>query len=163
MSNLNWIKRIPVETATTISSKYSLDHRLVIAIIQQESGGQSFACRFEPNYKWLYNVNDLAKSVGCTANTMTVMQMTSWGLMQVMGAVAYEDGFNPKQYVSQLVLPHIGIEAGCKRLEKLWKKHKTIDQVISAYNAGSLNYDNSGKYNNQNYVDSVLGYMVQVP
>lgn len=162
MSN-EWVKKLPIDTATSIATKFSLDHRLVLAIIQQESGGQSFACRFEPQYKWLYNVNSLAKSVGCTVNTMTVMQMTSWGLMQVMGAVAYEDGFNPRQYVSQLVLPHIGIEYGCRRLEKLWKKYNTINEVISAYNAGSLNYDNSGKYNNQNYVDSVLGYMVQVP
>ncbi len=163
MSDMSsWVSKIPMDTVKAIAAKFSLDYRLVTAIIMQESGGKSFAMRHEPRYKYLFSPDKLAKTVGCTMETMVVMQMTSWGLMQVMGAVAYEDGFPTTQYVSQLVIPTIGIEYGCKRLSRLWGKYKTIDQVISAYNAGSLSMTPDGKYKNQAYVDSVLRYMVEV-
>ena len=163
MSKIDWAKRLPLETIKQISMEHSLDYRLVAAICMKESSGNSFATRFEPQYKWVYKVNELTASVGCTANTMMVMQMTSWGLMQVMGAVAYELQFPAKQYCSQLVLPHVGILYGCKYLSKLWSKYKTIDEVVSCYNAGHISKNNEGKFNNQSYVDSVLSYMVQVP
>lgn len=163
MSKIDWAKRLPLETIKAIAIEQGLDYRLVAAICMQESSGNSFATRFEPTYKWVYNVNELTRSVGCTANTMMVMQMTSWGMMQVMGAVAYENGFSPKQYCTQLVLPHVGILYGCKLLKKLWAKHDTIDKVIASYNAGNPKPYLDGDAKAKKYVDSVLSYMVSVP
>lgn len=163
MSKIDWAKRLPLETIKQISLEHSLDYRLVAAICMKESSGNSFATRFEPNYKWVYKVNELTASVGCTANTMMVMQMTSWGLMQVMGAVAYELQFPAKQYCSQLVLPHVGILYGCKLLNRLWSKHSTIEKVVASYNAGNPEKYLSGEKRAKEYVDTVLNYMVQVP
>lgn len=58
MSKIDWTKRLPLETIKQISLEHSLDYRLVAAICMKESSGNSFATRFEPNYKWVYKVND---------------------------------------------------------------------------------------------------------
>ena len=80
--------------------------------------------------------------------------MISWGLMQVLGAVARERGLRSK-YLSALTEPMIGIRFGCAHLA--WfrdKKGYSGDDMIAAYNAGSPRKKN-GIYVNQGYVDKV--------
>ncbi len=59
----------------------------------------------------------------------------SWGLMQVMGAVAREYGFSGR-FLSQLCDPAVGLEYGCRHLSILLKRHGTIRAALSAYNSG---------------------------
>jgi len=125
---------------------------LALAITEVESGGDTYAVRYEPNWKYLYNVEEFAKLSLVSLETEKVCQMMSWGLMQVMGAVARECGFEDR--LPQLIDPRCGAKYGCNKLKKLFRIHKTVDDVIASYNAGSP-IKRDGKYVNQGYVDKV--------
>lgn len=142
--------------------KYDLDKDLIKAIVMVESSGKTFAVRFEPGYRWLYYPRELASKNNVTHETMVTIQSMSWGLMQIMGATAYEQGFPQDQLVSQLVLPHLGIDYGCKFLKSLFRRYNLESDVIAAYNAGSPKKLDSGMYNNQRYVDKVHAELVKL-
>ena len=152
-----WLELIPLETVKSRcdSNSTELDWRLVSSIIMIESACNTWRPRFEPAYKWLYFARDIAPIAGVTYETMEVMQKTSWGLMQVMGAVAYELGLPHDQVPTQLCLPHIGIDYGCRLLTKLFQRYNSETDVIAAYNAGSPRKTSGGMYANQRYVDKV--------
>jgi hypothetical protein len=87
-------------------------------------------------------------------------QQASWGLMQVMGAVARECGFHGN-YLSQLLDPEEGTEFGCRHLAILKGRYIQVygwDGVIAAYNAGSPRIVHAGGFENQQYVDRVRKY-----
>jgi soluble lytic murein transglycosylase-like protein len=70
----------------------SLDPALVCAVVEQESGWNTWAMRYEPAFftKYvapLYTNNKIAA-------TEAWARGFSWGLMQVMGQVARESGFD---------------------------------------------------------------------
>ena len=83
-------------------------------------------------------------------------QMTSWGLMQVMGAVARELGHTGP--LSDLLDPPTGLFYGCLHLRRFRAKYDIWPDVIAAYNAGSPRRvaGQIGPYVNQSYVDKVL-------
>lgn len=121
----------------------------ILAFCMAESSFKSYALKYEDHYRWL--VGDQA--------TMRIGeklgQKHSWGLMQVMGAVARELGFTGP--FTDLWEPEIGIRYGMRLLKKLWSRYENWPDVIASYNAGSpVRID--GKYKNQAYVDKVLGY-----
>lgn len=82
--------------------------------------------------------------VRITEKTERIHQATSWGLMQVMGAVARELGFDGP--MPQLCDPHYGIKYGAKKLSQLLTKHGPAPLALSAYNAGSPNSKAGAKY-----------------
>ena len=130
----------------SLSGRYDFDPYLVAAFCEVESGFNTYAIRYEPHYRWLVGEN--------LSPTEEISQKTSWGLMQVMGAVARERGLRSK-YLSALTEPKIGIRFGCAHLA--WfrdKKGYSGDDMIAAYNAGSPRKKN-GIYVNQGYVDKV--------
>lgn len=130
-----------------------LPWELVYAICQVESSLNPLATRYEPNFRWLVGNID----------TMTPLerhgQMTSWGLMQVMGSVARELGF-AGQFDDNcaLFLPSINLFYGCLHLRRFKAKYNEWPDVIAAYNAGSPRrvMGSVGAYVNQPYVDKVL-------
>lgn len=125
--------------------KYQLPWEAVFAFCMAESSGNEWAMRHEPHYKWLFGQNQ--------SPTERIGQMTSWGLMQVMGAVAREYGFIG--HFPKLCKPEIGIEYGMKHLQKLYNRHQNWPDTIASYNAGHpVRIDD--KYRNQAYVDKVL-------
>ena len=63
-----------------------LPRELVHAVCMVESSMNQWAIRFEPSYKWFYGQQDSLSA------TERAGQQMSWGLMQVMGAVARECG-----------------------------------------------------------------------
>jgi len=137
-----------------------LNKSLVFSIIQVESSSDTWAIRYEPQFKWILPraVSLLhAKAWGVSIDTEEMGQRTSWGLMQVMGAVARELGWDGP--MTKLLLPEHGIDYGCRQLARLARKHKTEADLIAAYNAGSPRKDVKGKYVNQGYVDKVSTYM----
>ncbi len=79
--------------ARKAATAQSLDPGLVCAVVEQESGWNSWAMRYEPLFfsKYvasLYTNNKIAA-------TEAYARGFSWGLMQVMGQVAREAGFDP--------------------------------------------------------------------
>ena len=142
------------------SDKYAIDENLIMAIIMQESRGRIWSARYEPDLKYSYMPQSYAKKLFISLDTELVMQKTSWGLMQILGVRAREIGFD--QLLPQLLLPSIAIEYGTKVLSDLTKKYDKTDKVIVSYNAGNPRYAASGKYINQNYLDGVNKWLIQV-
>lgn len=130
------------------AEKYQIEENLLRAIVLLESGGNPYAMRAEPSYPWLYKVIQLSKELKCTGPTMRQMQSTSWGLMQIMGAVAYELGF--KGWGSELCNPEINLEYGCRFLkQKIVKYGPNVFDIYAAYNAGSVRMMTKDQYKNQ--------------
>jgi len=110
--------------------KYGLDPAIVAAVCEQESGWNPWAMRFEPAFYPRYSVPMALKH-----ETEAYARATSFGLMQVMGEVARELGFVGR-YLTQLCDPAMGIEYGCKKLQKCFSVHGDADTSLLAYNGG---------------------------
>lgn len=118
-----------------IAARYRLPASLVRAIISVESGWDTTACRFEPHYRYLWDVrrgapfrrltaiesaseqapDDFSAPRGVGRHTEWQHQQTSWGLMQIMGAVAREHGCGVP-FLTALCEPSTGLEYGCRHL-----------------------------------------------
>lgn len=139
-------------TIKSIARDFDLPWELIEAFATVESSLNPWALRYEPQYKYLYLLDDRSH----LSPTERVGQMCSWGLMQVMGAVAREHGF--KGYFPQLCDPIVGLRYGCLHVTKFRAKYGQWSDVIAAYNAGSPRREstNPGAYVNQFYVNKVL-------
>jgi soluble lytic murein transglycosylase-like protein len=126
---------IAVETAHA----HDLDPSLVCAVIEQESGWNPWAMRYEPAFfaKYvasLYTNNKVSASEAYARGF-------SWGLMQVMGQVARENGFSDR-FLSGLCDPNFGIEYGCRVLRKKLDlaKGDTLQGLLAWNGGGNPNY-----------------------
>jgi soluble lytic murein transglycosylase-like protein len=86
--------------------------------------------------------------------------MTSWGLMQVMGAVAREYGH--EGHCGLLFKPEIGLDYGCRHLKMYFDKFSDWKDAVASYNAGSPRKREDGSYQNQAYVDKVSKRFEQI-
>lgn len=143
------------------AGRHNLPVGLVHAIVQVESGGDPWAVRFEPDFKRLYLDGRAWKVFGAISHDTEVMlRATSFGLMQVMGQVAREKGFEGV-WLTQLCSPGFGLEYGCRQLRTMrerWLAAAGWDGVIAAYNAGTPRRSSTGQWQNQAYVDKVRHY-----
>lgn len=140
-------KETLITLAQTVGKAESIPWELIYAICLTESSGNEFAIRHEAHYRWVLGDNlTPGEYIG---------QKTSWGLMQVMGAVAREYGFTDQ--FPALWDPATGIKYGTKHLKRLYAKHGKWPQTIAAYNAGTPQLID-GKFKNQGYVNKVLAY-----
>jgi soluble lytic murein transglycosylase-like protein len=121
-----------------------LDRALVCAVVEQESGWNPWAMRYEPLFfaKYvapLYTNN----KVGATE---AYSRGISWGLMQVMGQTAREKGVS-SPYLSVLCEPGVGLATGCKILrQKLDAAGGDVTKALLAWNGGG----------NPDYAEEVL-------
>lgn len=136
------------------SNKYAIDEHLIAAIMEKESDCNPYAMRYEPKWNYFYDVERYAQTLCCTVETERTGQQTSWGLMQVMGTVARELGF--RGWFGELLDIDENLLYACRKLDVLFAKHKELNDVISAYNAGSPKKGEQGLYLNQSYVDDVV-------
>lgn len=155
--------------ATLARLKYdNLDPRLVLAVLWQESiTGNPWAMRPEHGYPWLWDVKrnqpvrklselealsyeppgDFRSLAGSAAQEWEG-QRKSWGLMQIMGAAAREQGFHGA-YLSELCEPYTNLEYGIKHL---WRyafqsgNRSTVD-ALQRWNGGG----------NKDYASQVIG------
>ena len=141
------------EAVEIYSEKYSVPGGLIKAIIQAESASNQYAVRYEPHYRWTVEPFD---KFHWSEKTEEISQKTSWGLMQIMGAVARERGFEGR-YLAELCTVKVGIKYGTKHLKWQYDRYGDWHDAISAYNQGS-NRKTNGEYNNQEYVDKVLKF-----
>ena len=163
--------------AKIYAEQYELPYDLVLAMIDVESSNNTYAFRMEPHYRYLVDVRnnspfrELTANEGrqdkapedfpyllgvCSRDSEWMGQQSSWGAMQVMGAVAREHGF--QGHFPQLCNPNFGIKYGCKHL----RRYKNIyfekygwKGVVAAYNAGSVRFNKDCQLVNQHYVDKV--------
>ena len=132
---------------------------IVWGVIQVESGGDVWAWNPEPKWRWFWNVKTNKAFRAVSANEITSEtppqdfpsprrgvdpdaewwgQQASWGLMQIMGAVARENGF-AGPFLNALHDPAINIQIGCKVLAGYARRYLARygwEGVLRAYNGG---------------------------
>jgi len=149
------IQQIVGETAP----RYGLPSGVVAAVVQVESGGNIWAWNPEPKYRWFWDVRtnqpfrpvtpeELASKIppkdfkSCRPDIDRDVewwgQQASWGLMQLMGAVARERGFT-EDFLNSLHDPAANIDVGCRHLAGYVKRYLPSygwAGVFRAYNGG---------------------------
>lgn len=148
---------------------FGLEPELVLAVIWQESDGDPAAWNPEQKYRWFWNVKTNApfRTVTDAENSSEYpppdfpclagdpdqewwAQQASWGLMQIMGAVARECGYRGKWIGTLLRDPLLNVHLGCTHLSRKLK------QTGGDVRAALLRYNGGG---NQKYDDEVLAKM----
>jgi len=124
-----------VALASRAAAVQSLDPALVCAIVEQESGWNPWAIRYEPAFfaKYVANLYTNNKISASEAYARGF----SWGLMQVMGQVARETGFDAT-FLSALCDPEQGLATGCKVLRKKFDAMAgDMTRALLAWNGGA--------------------------
>lgn len=158
--------------------EHGLDPDLVEAIVLIESNDRPFAWNPEPRYPYLWDVDQRIPFRRRTPEERASMfpppdfpclggdpdqeywgQQASWGLMQVMGAVAREQGF-VGVYLPQLVDPGINLAYGCVVLaQHLHWAGGAVGRAVAAYNAGRGGWQTTA---GQAYAQKVLARYRQI-
>jgi len=125
--NLEELKKLAVK----IAHDADLDAPLVLSVCEHESSFDPWAVRYEPGFYSAY----IEKMVGLTQTEKT-MRATSFGLMQIMGQVAREKGFDDK-YLTGLCDPEKGLIYGCKKLKSCLELEKgSVSAALLRFNGG---------------------------
>ena len=150
---LKWIQIV-----RELAPIYSLDPHILQAIITQESNWNIYAIRFEATYPYLYEPEVFSKKMKVSLSTEINSQKMSWGLGQVMGAVAREHGYSHP--LPSLIDPQMNVIQMCLILQNI-KKHSTLlSDLFACYNGGlKALHKVNGKYLNQGYVDSCVSHL----
>jgi soluble lytic murein transglycosylase-like protein len=130
--------------ARDTAEKFGLDPNLICALVEQESGWNTYAIRYEPHFYDRY-ILPLLKDLVMTPTEAT-SRAFSWGLLQCMGQTLRETGFKGR-FHSELLKPEVGLEWGCRVFKK--KLERAAGDVKKA-----LLYWNGG--GRLEYVDEVL-------
>lgn len=123
-----------IALARKAAAAHALDPSLVCAVIEQESAWNPWAMRYEPLFfaKYvapLYTNNKVSASEAYARGF-------SWGLMQVMGQVARETGFDTL-FLSELCDPQQALSIGCKVLRKKFDANDgDTCRALLAWNGG---------------------------
>ena len=124
-----------VALARKAAQAEGLDEALVCAVVEQESGWNPWAMRYESLFfaKYvapLYTNNKLGA-------TEAYARGISWGLMQVMGQTAREKGLT-STFLSCLCEPATGLAVGCRVLRhKLESAGGDTTRGLLAWNGGA--------------------------
>lgn len=116
--------------AKATAGKYALDPALICAIVEQESSWNTWAIRYEPAFYAHYVMPQRNLSA-----TEAYARAFSWGLMQLMGEVAREEGFHAD--LPSLCDPATGLDAGCNHFKrKLVQADNDIGRALQLWNGG---------------------------
>ena len=123
-----------IKVARATAKLHALPEALVCAMCEHESGGwNTWAARYEPAFFKRY----IHPAHPDTPTTEEIDAAESFGLMQIMGCTARELGFKGK-YFTELCDPGVGIEYGCRKLNKCIAAHPgDVSAALLAYNGGS--------------------------
>lgn len=160
-----------------VAGRFQIRPNLIHAVVLVESSGNRHAWNPEPKYKWLWDVkknapfrkltdgesmdesppNDFHGYKGSDRDQEWWGQQASWGLMQIMGAVARELGFQ-EVFFTALCETGYGLHFGTTHLKNLlgWAKGDE-SAALAAYNGGKAgNGPGITPKRNQKYVDKVM-------
>jgi soluble lytic murein transglycosylase-like protein len=140
-----------------VAKETALPAPLVAGIIQEESRFDMWATRMEPRYMNSQRVRRSSAAWSAshgglpTAFTELADRSRSYGLMQIMGETAREEGYL-QRYLASLFRTENGLRAGAGHLRRLIARYKgdTLS-AISAYNQGSAR-KRDGVFANARYV-----------
>jgi soluble lytic murein transglycosylase-like protein len=133
-----------IDLTREIAAAHDLDPALVCAVVEQESAWNPWALCYEPAFLSRY-VAPLYTAGKLTATEAYARSM-SWGLMQVMGQVAREHGFDGDS-LAELCDPVVGVDFGCRILAaRLVRARGDATAALLAWNGGA----------NSNYAAEVL-------
>jgi soluble lytic murein transglycosylase-like protein len=133
-----------IDLTRRIACDHALDPALVCAVIEQESAWDPWAVRYEPGFLSRY-VAPLY-TAGKLSATEAYTRSMSWGLMQVMGQVAREFGFEEPS-LAELCDAATGVEFGCRILAaRIARAKGDVSAALQAWNGGA----------NPNYAEEVL-------
>ena len=145
----------------TVANDFGIDHFIVAAIIMVESSGNPCVTRYEKNYRYLPDsetIRIIAQGNRETIVTTRKNLKTSWGLMQVMGATAFDE-CDFRGHFSKLCEPKIGLKMGCCYLKKqLVRYNGNINDAIASYNFGHVQMTPGGMYVNERYYTDVMNF-----
>jgi hypothetical protein len=147
------------------ADRFSVPRGLALAVNEQESAFDPWAWNPEPRYRYLWDVllakpfrkltpeedaseippMDFRAYRGVPADAEWWGQQASWGPMQVMGAVAREQGFIGR-FLSQLCDPQVGLHYGCRHLAACLKRFKEPFPALEAWNGGPGAVGHNPKY-----------------
>jgi hypothetical protein len=129
---------------------HGLEPILLEAQALHESAGRPWVIRYEKTWAWFVrdkdgSVRDPGPREGMNASSLAVLdsleitaQKTSFGLLQVMGAVARELGYRGSLWAIR-EKPEIGLDLGANKFSQLLHRHGNTRDALAAYNAGSGN------------------------
>lgn len=133
---------------------------LMCAIIERESAGDQWVIRYESRWSWFVEPQKYASKLNISYTTERTLQQFSYGLVQIMGSVARELGYD--DHLTKLCAdPAIAIQYGCRKMKQLLDKHRDEQTAISAYNAGTPFRDDNGSFINAVYVQAVEQFRKQ--
>jgi hypothetical protein len=123
-----------IRVARATAKLHALPEELVCAVCEHESGGWNpWAARYEPAFFARY----IHPAHPQTPTTEEIDAAESFGLMQIMGQTAREFGFKGK-YFTELCDPLVGIEYGCRKLERAVRVHPNdMRAALLIYNGGA--------------------------
>jgi soluble lytic murein transglycosylase-like protein len=125
-----------MDLARTAANVHGLECALVCAVVEQESNWDTWSVRYEPEFMTRY-ITPLLDAGTVKTMTEAMERATSFGLMQVMGQVARENGFAGR-WLTQLCDPAIGLDIGCKVLRaKLDRAGGDVHTALLHWNGGA--------------------------
>jgi hypothetical protein len=140
--------------------RFGVSADMVEAVVLVESSANPWAWNPEPHYRYLWNVRthqpfrkltDAERASEVPPTDFPFLagdrdqewwgQQASWGLMQVMGAVARENSFDDP-YLTRLCAPEVNLAIGCRVLLGLllWSDGD-VKKALGGYNAGRGGWD----------------------
>lgn len=177
-----WLPQIQTAVAA-----HGLELALVAAVVSKESSEDPDAWNPEPRYRYFWNVRTGAPFRRVTDAELADKfpprdfpalmgddqewwgQQASWGLMQIMGAVARERGFKGKYLTRLCSDPALNLDLGAGHLAGLvtWangiyagletaRRPAVTRAALAAYNGGKTGNAPSGPLRNGAYADDVL-------
>ena len=133
-----------------LAASEGIDPKLLKALAKIESSYDEYAVRYEEHYKWLVEPERFAKMLNITVETEIQLQKFSYGPLQLMGANFRQLGFTKSLLDASKLEYSVGY--AIKHLKILMKKYDKTEDIVAAYNAGSVRFDGK-QYVNQQYVD----------
>lgn len=143
------------ELISSVAANHGVDDNYLYSLVMVESAGKPWVSRIEYHYPYLVTPKLYSQKLGITESTEVMNQRTSYGLVQIMGGVARELGW--QSHLPKIFTPHINLNLGLTLIKKLMKKYDDdMDKVSAAYNWGHASMDRTtGKFKNQSYVDKI--------
>ena len=125
-----------IALARHAAARWQLYPALVCAVCEQESSWNPWAIRYERGF-WEKYVEPLWLKAAIKSLTEAQARSFSWGLMQLMGQVAREHGFQGTS-LAELCDPAVGLEIGCRVLSgKLAAAEGNVTRALLLWNGGA--------------------------